>query len=309
MQTVKPGQVQERFQFFKMPASVPAAPDSSLNVRYTRKVQENRGAGENNQVEILEDEEHRADLGSQKARPHTPKDPVRRCFTAATLGVMYLLILAGIFIRYMSVTLEKDELQTRYDRLSNSCSQLQGKISDMAVNNSQLQRSYETLSTNHSQLWDEVKQLKDKTEGKRCPEGWTRFGHSCYFKSNEEKTWPDSRYDCRKKGADLVTINNEEEQNFVKELNVNGESWIGLRRIWTQTGGERAWAWLWEWEWVDGSPLTETFWAAGLSDQRWDQYQDQYAAACCNQQGQWTLSKYSDFQKNWICEKQMSCIL
>ncbi|XP_044027308.1 C-type lectin domain family 12 member B-like isoform X3 [Siniperca chuatsi] len=205
-----------------MPASVPAAPDSKLNVRYTRKVQENRGAGEDNQVEILEDQEHRADLGSQKARPHTPKDPVRRCFTAATLGVMYLLILAGVFIRYMSVTLEKDELQTRYDRLSDSCSQLQGKISDMAVNNSQLQRSYETLSTNHSQLRDEVKQLKDKIEGKRCPEGWTRFRRSCYFKSNEKKSWPDSRSDCRNKGADLVTINNEEERVsvFVTECGI-----------------------------------------------------------------------------------------
>ncbi|XP_044027311.1 CD209 antigen-like protein C [Siniperca chuatsi] len=280
-----------------MPASVPAAPDSKLNVRYTRKVQENRGAGEDNQVEILEDEEHRADLGSQKARPHTPKDPVRRCFTAATLGVMYLLILAGVFIRYMSVTLEKDELQTRYDRLSDSCSQLQGKISDMAVNNSQLQRSYETLSKNHSQLWDEVKQLKDRIEGKRCPEGWKRFRCSCYFKFNEEKTWFNSRSDCRNKGADLVTINNEEERNFVKELNVNGESWIGLKKTHTQTG--------WEWEWVDGSPLTETFWAAGSPHQHWDLY----AAACCNQQRRWTLSKNYDLKKNWICEKQMSCIL
>lgn len=50
-----------------MSTSIVAAPDSSLNVRYTRKVQENRGAGEENQVEILEDEEHHADLGSQKA--------------------------------------------------------------------------------------------------------------------------------------------------------------------------------------------------------------------------------------------------
>lgn len=55
------------FQLFKMSASIVAAPDSSLNVRYTRKVQENRGDGEENQVEILEDEEHHADLGSQKA--------------------------------------------------------------------------------------------------------------------------------------------------------------------------------------------------------------------------------------------------
>ncbi|XP_038580076.1 NKG2-A/NKG2-B type II integral membrane protein-like [Micropterus salmoides] len=161
-----------------MSARILAAPDSSLNVRYTGRVQDNRGAGEENQLEISEDEKHHADPGSQKARPQTPKNRVRRrCFTAATLGVMYLLILAGVFIRYISVTLEKDQLQTRYDKLYNNYSELQGQIS-----------------------------------GKCCPEGWKRFGFSCYFKSNEEKTWYNSRRDCQSRGADLVIINNKEEQ-------------------------------------------------------------------------------------------------
>ncbi|XP_038580083.1 C-type lectin domain family 4 member E-like isoform X2 [Micropterus salmoides] len=161
-----------------MSARILAAPDSSLNVRYTGRVQDNRGAGEENQLEISEDEKHHADPGSQKARPQTPKNRVRRrCFTAATLGVMYLLILAGVFIRYISVTLEKDQLQTRYDKLNNNYSELQGQISE-----------------------------------KWCPEGWKRFGFSCYFKSNEEKTWSDSRLDCYTRGAHLVIINNKEEQ-------------------------------------------------------------------------------------------------
>lgn len=50
-----------------MSTGILAAPDLSLNVRYTRKVQENRGEVEEHQVEILEDEEHHGDLGSQKA--------------------------------------------------------------------------------------------------------------------------------------------------------------------------------------------------------------------------------------------------
>uniref|UniRef100_A0A3Q3N3Q5 C-type lectin domain-containing protein n=1 Tax=Mastacembelus armatus TaxID=205130 RepID=A0A3Q3N3Q5_9TELE len=47
---------------------------------------------------------------------------------------------------------------------------------------------------------------------KWCPEGWTRFGCSCYFKSTEKKWWYESRTDCRNKGADLVSINSKEEQ-------------------------------------------------------------------------------------------------
>ncbi|XP_073319750.1 uncharacterized protein [Pagrus major] len=143
-----------------MSAEILAAPDSSFNVRFTRR--ENRGEGEEMEVEILEDEEHHADLGSQQARPNTEKNRAavrRRCFRApaVTLGVMYLLILAGIYIRYILVTLEKDQLQTRYDTLSNNYTQLQETVSNITANISQLQ--------------DEVKKLKDEIKG---------FGHQDY---------------------------------------------------------------------------------------------------------------------------------
>ncbi|KAL7381333.1 hypothetical protein ABVT39_004242 [Epinephelus coioides] len=155
-----------KFRLFKMSADALAAPDLSLNVRYTRDVQQNRGEGEEDQVEIFQDEEHHADLQSQKA---------------------------NIF-----VTLDKDELQSRYDQLSNNYSQLQKQIPNASVH--------------YSQLQDEVKQLKDKIEGKWCPDGWSRFGSSCYFQSDEKKNWGQSRADCRQRGADLVIINNKEEQ-------------------------------------------------------------------------------------------------
>ncbi|XP_078137409.1 uncharacterized protein LOC144537519 [Sander vitreus] len=54
-----------------------------------------------------------------------------------------------------------------------------------------LQTRYDQLSNNYSQLQDEVNQLKNRTEEKSCPDGWTGFGRSCYFKSKEEKTWTD----------------------------------------------------------------------------------------------------------------------
>ncbi|XP_039677191.1 CD209 antigen-like protein A [Perca fluviatilis] len=181
-------------------------------------------------------------------------------------------------------------LQTQYNQLSNNNSQLQVKVSDISINYSQLQSSYETLSVNHSHLQDEIKQLKNRTKDKSCPDGWTTFGSHCYFKSKEKKTWDGSRAICQQREADLVVINNKEEQKFVTELSKDGESWIGLLYESSQSG--------YKWDWVDGSPLTETFWAAGLP--HYDGYR--YAAKCCDQQEKWTQRRYYD-NKNWICEK------
>ncbi|XP_037650095.1 CD209 antigen-like protein E isoform X4 [Sebastes umbrosus] len=270
-----------------------AKPDLSKKVRYNRKVQDEEWV--ESEVVIYESadviRDDHADIHSHKGGPLTEKHPPAvqtRPFRAAALclGVLCFLMIMGIIflsVQYISVTLEKDELQTRYDQLSYNNSQLQEKVSD--------------LSFNHSQLQDEVRQLKGKIEEKWCPEGWRRFGCSCYFKSNERKTWYGSREYCQQRGADLVVINNKEEQEFVIQLNINGESWIGLREI-KENWNQARWRWEWEWEWVDGSPLTEMFWASGLP--YYDGYQ--HAATCCNQQGQWTQSG-SDDNKKWICEK------
>uniref|UniRef100_A0A669DM47 C-type lectin domain-containing protein n=1 Tax=Oreochromis niloticus TaxID=8128 RepID=A0A669DM47_ORENI len=110
----------------------------------------------------------------------------RKCLKAAavTLGVLYLLTLSGVFIRYILSSLEKD----------------------------QLQRTYENLHNNHSQLQNELKKLQEKIAGMCCPEGWKRFGCSCYYKSTERKKWDESRTECLNREADLVVINSKEEQ-------------------------------------------------------------------------------------------------
>ncbi|XP_045899029.1 C-type lectin domain family 6 member A-like, partial [Micropterus dolomieu] len=168
-----------------------------------------------------------------------------------------LVLLRCFLCCFSTVTLEKDQQQTRYDKLNKNYSEQQGQLL-----------------------------------GKCCPEGWKRFGFSCYFKFNEEKTWSDSRSDCQRKGAHLVIINNKEEQKCVTELNKDGDSWIGLQ--FTQQTG---------WKWVDDSPLTLKFWASGHPHNNY-----YYTAACCDKQGNWTTSRYNDQKKNWICEKELSCL-
>nr|XP_024656161.1 CD209 antigen-like [Maylandia zebra] len=130
-------------------------------------------------------------------------------------------MLAGIIILSICYALNKSEnkrLHAKCDKLNHvyndtkkNHTELQDELQDTKTSLTQLQSRYDELSKNHSQLQEEVKKLKEKIEGK-CPEEWTRFGSSCYFKYTEWKTWSDSRRACQDKGADLVMINSKEEQ-------------------------------------------------------------------------------------------------
>ncbi|XP_063321752.1 CD209 antigen-like protein C [Pelmatolapia mariae] len=178
------------------------------------------------------------------------------------------------------------QLEKRYEKLSENHKQQQAELQDTKRHNSQLQSSYDKLSKNHSQLQEEVKKLKEKIEEK-CPDRWTRFGSSCYFKSTETKTWSESRKHCKTRGADLVMIDSKEEQEFINEF--GGYSWIGLSTKQTPGGSK--------WEWVDGSALRETFWANGPRDPWSDDN-----AVYCSYDGTWRQYTIS-FSMIFMCEK------
>ncbi|XP_039461836.1 C-type lectin domain family 12 member B-like [Oreochromis aureus] len=281
-----------------MSAEVQAAAD--FRVKYSRRTHSDGREREYSEVQMIDDGEQHPDVGLQEAGDDTQKKlPAgkRSRFRGfeVNLGVLYLLILAAITTRYALNKSENKRLHAEYDKLNHvyntkkNHTELQDELQDTKTNLTQLQSSYDKLSKNHSQLQEEVKKLKEKIEGKWCPDRWRRFGCSCYFKSTERKTWSDSRRDCQDKGADLVMINSKEEQKFVNELNMRGYSWIGLRAKQTSGG--------YKWEWVDGSALTETFWANGLQDPISDDN-----AVYCNYD--WKCSQYtSSFLMTFICEK------
>ncbi|XP_033980683.1 C-type lectin domain family 6 member A-like isoform X2 [Trematomus bernacchii] len=235
-------------------------PHSSQKVKFNRKLQEEREVDIYENADTVRDyhtENQSQEGGPRSERP--PADAQRRTYRAAALclGVLCILMITAIIALSIHFTLGKNELQTRYNKLNNNYSQL--------------------------------------VSGKLCPGGWKRFGCSCYFKSDKRKTWYDSRSDCEQRGADLVVINNKEEQKFVNEFNSQGEAWIGLQAT---KGTSTPTGWVYEWEWVDGSLLTEMFWESGTPNH----FSTQNTSAYCNQHGLWR-PKQPYLLYNCICEK------
>uniref|UniRef100_H2MVV5 C-type lectin domain-containing protein n=1 Tax=Oryzias latipes TaxID=8090 RepID=H2MVV5_ORYLA len=67
------------------------------------------------------------------------------------------------------------------------------------------------------------------------PEGWKRFGRSCYYKSTEERDWHDSRDFCLDEGSYLVVVNSKEEQKFSKDPDTYGNAvFLSADGKWTQ---------------------------------------------------------------------------
>ncbi|XP_055369087.1 C-type lectin domain family 4 member F-like isoform X2 [Betta splendens] len=190
----------------------------------------------------------------------------------------------------VSVSLEKAKLQTGLKNLNASHCRLQDDCSDTSARCRLLQSSHRELSQQHRRLQDEVQALKQQIkEGKFCPDGWRQIGSSFYLKSTERKNWRESRADCLRRGSDLVRISGPEEQEIVSKLSGGNESWIGLRTEWMPAGPKYVW------KWVDGSALSQRFWAEELEATSWQ------AAACCRR-GNWTTT-FQNAIKSWICEK------
>ncbi|XP_038164293.1 CD209 antigen-like protein E [Cyprinodon tularosa] len=121
----------------------------------------------------------------------------------------------------------------------------------------------EVLHTLNKENEDLRRNLSDETCLK-CEAAWELHGVNCYYFSNNNSTWNESRDSCIGQGGDLVKIDSREEQMFLerkiieKMTNKDDSFWIGLTD--SETEGS--------WVWVDGSPLNKSlsFWGGSDPD-------------------------------------------
>lgn len=208
---------------------------------------------------------------------------------------------------------------------------LRSNHSDVIEAEEEAKRALETAIKKHAELKEQIKQQKIINEGYqkqiidlrsektklqsnisalgttcgKCPLGWIFFNSSCYFFSFTEsttgkKTWYKSREDCIKREADLVVIDNQQEQEFISHTIDNMRSgrdvwasgfWIGL----TDMEEEGTWMWLnnvTEVEqryWMDGEPndmhTGEDCGVAVYSDD--SPWKTRYDSGCARRQLMW----------------------
>ncbi|CAK6957072.1 CD209 antigen-like protein E isoform X2 [Scomber scombrus] len=162
-----------------------------------------------------------------------------------------------------------EEVQKNVKKEMQSHQNLKLQIEQSKILSDDLQRQIETLQVEQAVLQASSSDISDSCG--RCPFGWFLLNTTCYFLSNSEtiplKSWPDSRTDCIHRGADLVVINNFEEQvnlyEFLPKV-ASGQPWWGKGQgVWigfTDIQTEGTWAWvnnvtqLDQGYWIDGEP-------------------------------------------------------
>ncbi|XP_031141193.1 CD209 antigen-like protein E [Sander lucioperca] len=152
-----------------------------------------------------------------------------------------------------------------------------------------------THFSSQDQLTNKIKNLEEERDRLRtnletAQERWEYFNGSFYYISSIEKTWQESRDDCLQKGADLVIINSQEEQDFTTKF--DKRLWIGLTD--SETEGT--------WKWVDGTPLTKSYWDSGEPND--ENGEDCVEIRYFDPENSWSDNNCLT-QLNWICEMKV----
>ncbi|XP_075886995.1 CD209 antigen-like isoform X2 [Nelusetta ayraudi] len=179
-----------------------------------------------------------------------PRKSRSRILDSIFLGLLSVFLLAGLVglaIVYSKLVRHSWDVQT------NLTDQLQASRDDRSAMTVEI----DSLKANVTKQSTELERLHAASRlGGRCPDRWTRFSGSCYSLSTQALSWEKAREFCIKEGANLVTIDNAEEQMFASEK-ITGDTWIGLN----DREEEGTWKWA-----LDNSSLIQLFWTENQPD-------------------------------------------
>uniref|UniRef100_G1QGB7 C-type lectin domain-containing protein n=1 Tax=Myotis lucifugus TaxID=59463 RepID=G1QGB7_MYOLU len=207
------------------------------------------------------------------------------CLTRAPLLLILLLISLGLFMLMLITLIQVSRIQQSLprevdDQESHSPGEgLEAGFWNVVVLQSDLEEILHQLSRMNATLTGLCR---------RCPWNWDFFQGSCYIFSKIQSTWDASVSACEDMRAQLVVINNAEEQKFLKSWDIRNDksTWIGL----SDKHNEGSW------QWVDNTHLHLSFWKEGEPNNQGEE-------DCVELSGDgWNDNKCSE-EHFWICEK------
>ncbi|KAM9487156.1 uncharacterized protein Hap1MRO34_007003 [Clarias gariepinus] len=239
-----------------------------------------------------------------------------RCYRLAVVCLLMLVVLllvaiAMLWVNFINLTTERDQLQTSYNNLTIERDQLKTSYNNLTEEKNQLQASYKyrtsdkaDLETSNKKLANERDQFQRSRDElqKRYSQlkkdintpGWRYFSSSIYYISTEKKSWREGREDCRRRGADLVIIKSREEQDFVEVWRRGEGAWTGANDI-DREGN---------WKWVDGTPVISGFWSSGEPNNKGDE--DCAVSGYRSEPVPNWVDVSCSSQYIWICEKKIN---
>ncbi|XP_023273002.1 CD209 antigen-like protein E isoform X1 [Seriola lalandi dorsalis] len=201
----------------------------------------------------------------------------------------------------------EEEAKKELQREIKSHAQLKVQIQQLKTMNNGYQKQIEGLRAEKTTLQSNISALEG-TCG-RCLPMWNLLNSTCYFFSYTEsstvkKNWPDSRADCISRGADLVVIDNPEEQTFLSDTI---ETMKGNRNVWdsgfwiglSDTGTEGTWVWI-----NNVTEVEQRYWMEGEPNDQGHQGED-CAVAVHSSSNPWKTRYDGNCQRkkiSWICE-------
>ncbi|XP_051971555.1 C-type lectin domain family 12 member B-like [Xyrauchen texanus] len=240
----------------------------------------------------------------QQPQPHAGSVSLNRKQKEVCLWLLCVLLLAAVIVISVTVITERNQLKTNNDNLTRERELLFKKNKYLIEEKDTFLMKNRTLSEEMEQLLTKLNELQtqnrilseerdrfkiksDELQGGLREQDlrsdnfkWIYYNFSFYYFSSEYKSWRKSRRDCIDRGADLVTINSPEEQDFLRKVAATNYFWIGL----TKTEGV--------WKWADGTKLTNGYWR--------NKYHYYY---CTKMTATWWDNYSCDSNLRWICEK------